>query len=95
MALYQMIYGLIIFTVIYLIFSLAGSYYVKAEVPRIGNEKLLNGLKEGVFVIDEDSQSVLFRNSSAKHLNKRLSTWKNFVSTSVDDSVDIFDRNTK
>ena len=94
-ALFHMVYGLVFITFIYLIFSLAGSYYVKAEIPRIGNEKLLNGLKEGVFVIDEDSQSVLFRNSSAKHLNKRLSTWKNFVSTSIDDSVDIFDRNTK
>ena len=90
-----MVYGLVFITFIYLIFSLAGSYYVKAEIPRIGNEKLLNGLEEGVFVIDENSQSVLFRNSSAKHLNKRLSTWKNFVSTSVDDSVDMFDRNTK
>lgn len=78
-------YGMTICAILYLCFSVFGSYYVKAEIPRIGNENLLNGLKEGVYVIDEDSQSVLFRNSSAKHLNKRISTWKNFVTTQVDD----------
>ena len=90
-----MVYGITISAIIYLIFSLAGSYYVKAEVPRIGNENLLNGLKEAVYVFDESSQSALFRNSSAKQLNKRLSTWKNFMNTNDDDSIDVFDRNTK
>ena len=91
----HILYGVTISAIIYLIFSLAGSYYVKAEVPRIGNEKLLDGLKEAVYVIDEGSQSTLFRNSSAKQLNKRLSSWKNIMNTRIDDSVDVFDRSTK
>ena len=40
--------------------SWLGQKFVKAEIPRIGNENLLNGLKEGVFVTDEDTNLVLF-----------------------------------
>ena len=52
---FHLLYVFLFTAQVYLIFSLAGSYYVKAEIPRIGNENLLNGLKEGVYVIDEES----------------------------------------
>lgn len=43
----------IVFTGIFNYFiNWLGHKFVKAEVPRIGNENLLNGLKEGVFVTD-------------------------------------------
>ena len=44
----------------YLLISWSGANYVKAEIPRLGNESLLNGLKEAVFVFDDDSRDILF-----------------------------------
>ena len=48
-------------------------------MPRASNQKLLNDLKEGVFVIDEDTNLVLFQNTAAKRLNTRLKE-RSFVS---------------
>ena len=35
-----------------------GKTFVKSEVPRVGNEKLLNGLQEGVFIIEEETSII-------------------------------------
>ena len=45
---------------VYVLISWSGAQYVRAEIPRIGNENILNGLKEAVFVVDEDSRYILF-----------------------------------
>lgn len=37
-----------------------GSIFVAAELPRQGHEKLLNGLKEGILIITEESSIVKF-----------------------------------
>ena len=46
-----------------------GCVYVKSELPRIGNETLLNDLKEGVFIIEEETSLVLFQNTKAKRFD--------------------------
>ena len=50
-----------------------GYLYIRAELPRAGNEALLNSLKEGVFIIEETSSTVLFLNNAAKNIRSRLS----------------------
>ena len=45
---------------IHMIFTWIGSKFVMSELPRVGNEKLLNGLSEGVFIIEEETSHVLF-----------------------------------
>ena len=35
-----------------------GKTFVKSEVPRVGNEKILNGLQEGVFIIEEETSII-------------------------------------
>ena len=42
-----------------------GSIFVAAELPRQGHEKLLNGLKEGILIITEESSIVKFQNQTA------------------------------
>ena len=49
--------------------SWLASIYVKSELPRIGNETLLNDLKEGVFIIEEETSLVLFQNTKAKRFD--------------------------
>ena len=46
--------------VAYMTITYFGYVFVFAELPRLGNEKLLNGLKEGVFIIEEDSSIIKF-----------------------------------
>ena len=57
---------------LHILFEAFGHYYVNSEMPRLGNEKLLNGLKEGVFIIDKKEDTLLFQNDSAKTLTKRM-----------------------
>ena len=45
---------------IHMIITWVGSKFVMSELPRVGNEKLLNGLQEGVFIIEEETSHVLF-----------------------------------
>ena len=54
-----------------------GYIYVQAELPRISNEKLLNNLKEGVFIIEDESSLVLFQNRAAKRFNVRIKETSN------------------
>ena len=57
---------------VYLILSWAGKIYVQSELLRAGNEELLNNLTEGVFIMDEQSKSVLFHNKAASRMNTDL-----------------------
>ena len=77
----------------YLLISWTGHMYVKAEVPRVGNENILNGLKDAVFVVDEDSRSVLFQNLAASNFNhqSQLSLQDNL--SGIPEEKEIFDMN--
>jgi len=46
--------------------------YAEAEILREGNEKLLNNLKEGVVIIEENSRLVTFVNKAAKRFKIQL-----------------------
>ena len=61
-------------------------------MPRIGNENLLNGLKEGVFVMDEKTNFVVFQNKAARSMNK---TFNEKMSLSLLDENDYIDMNNK
>ena len=65
--------------------------YVKAELPRESNERLLNNLKEGVFILHEDKNKLLFTNSAAHRIGSSLS--HNFEQQIVKagDNSDVFD----
>ena len=76
----------------YMIITWIGSIFVEAEIPRLGNEKLLNGLKEGVFIIEEDSSIIQFQNHAAKRFISEFSA--NF-SISMVEERDIFEKNQK
>ena len=51
-----------------------GYLYLRAELPRKGNEMLLENLQEGVFIFEEESTDLLFQNSAGKQINKRFQT---------------------
>ena len=74
---------------IHIVITWMGSMFVKAELPRIGNEKLLNGLQEGVFIVEEETSHVLFQNSAAGHFNTKMNT--NYSVTLLDEN-NIFDK---
>ena len=52
--------------IMYFIISWIGYMYVEAELPRQSNERLLNNLKEGVFIVGEDQRKIMFTNTAAK-----------------------------
>lgn len=45
-------YVFINLVIIHCFISQTGYLYVEAEMPRVGNEKLLNSLEEGIFIVD-------------------------------------------
>ena len=51
---------------IYLLLSWLGTLYVESEILRKGNGELLNDIKEGVFILDQDDLVVVFQNEQAK-----------------------------
>ena len=53
-----------------------GFLYLGSELGRTGNENLLNSLKEGVFIIEEESKSgaIMFQNEAAVRINERIQT---------------------
>ena len=59
-------------TVFYVGMTWIGQKLVDSEMPRQSNEKLLNGLKEGVFIADENSGELLFQNVAAFKLSRFL-----------------------
>mmetsp|Transcript_27432 Transcript_27432/g.36695 ORF Transcript_27432/g.36695 Transcript_27432/m.36695 type:complete len:177 (+) Transcript_27432:477-1007(+) len=50
---------------IHLIISKVGMLFVETEVLRSGNEKILDGLEEGVVIVEEDSHDILYYNAAA------------------------------
>ena len=62
--------GMIMLTINLLVFHLiitkVGMIYVEAEILRTGNEELLNNLEEGVVILDNENEEILFVNSAAK-----------------------------
>ena len=65
-----------------------GSIFVAAELPRLGNDQLLNGLKEGVLIIEEDSNEIKFMNKSAKRL---MTEFSNNFNISMQNEKNIFE----
>ena len=53
---------------VYVMITWSGSLFVAAELPRQGHEKLLNGLKEGILILEEDSSIIKFHNQAALRL---------------------------
>jgi len=70
------------FLVTYLIITQIGLNYVQSETVNIGNEQLLNNLKEGIIILDKDTGFVRFLNNAAKVFKIELG--KNF-SMQLDD----------
>ena len=84
------IFSLVILTSwAFVLFSWVGNYFVEAELPRLGNDQLLNNLKEGIVIIEEDSSIIKFMNETAKKLMTEFSD--NF-SISVLDENNVFEK---
>ena len=47
------------------IITKVGFLFIEAEVLRKGNEQLLDGLEEGVIIVEEQSKDILFYNTAA------------------------------
>lgn len=56
-------------TMAHLVINWTGNTYMNAEISKVGNEGLLNNLKEGVIIVDEESSLVFFVNQAAKRFN--------------------------
>ena len=54
--------------IIHLIITMVGMIFVNADILSLGNEQLLNNLEEGIMILDEDSQEVIFTNNALKQL---------------------------
>ena len=57
---------------VHVMLSWIGFQYVGAELPRESNERLLNNLQEGLFIVSEDNKEVLFQNSAASRIKTNL-----------------------
>ena len=57
---------------VHVLLSWIGYQYVAAELPRESNERLLNNLQEGLFIVSEDNKEVLFQNSAASRIKTNL-----------------------
>ena len=79
--------NMILAIISYMIIMWVGSKYVEAELPRLGNEKLLNGLKEGVFITEEESGIIKFKNKAATRL---VSEFKDGFDISMIDERNVF-----
>ena len=53
-------------------FSWIGKIYLKSEILRTGNDKLLNNLKEGVFVVDETKDKIRFVNEAGEAILRKI-----------------------
>lgn len=56
----------------YIIINWFGFKFLNAELAKTGSERLLNNLKEGVFLFNESDSTILFMNVAAKRINERL-----------------------
>ena len=56
----------------YIVNGWIGYNYLNSELQRQSNEIILNNLKEGVYIIDEESAKVRFKNNAAVKINRNL-----------------------
>ena len=56
------------YLVIHMIFTQLGFNFLGAEIERGSNKLLLNNLEEGVIILDNESNHVLFLNGAAKEV---------------------------
>ena len=49
-----------------------GFKYLKAKLSKTGQERLLNNLKEGIFLFKESDSTIIFMNAAAKRINECL-----------------------
>ena len=74
---------------VYMLITWFGSIFVAAELPRQGHEKLLNGLKEGILIIEEDSSIIKFYNQAALRL---ITEYSDKFSITVIDERNVFEK---
>ena len=74
---------------VYMLITWFGSIFVAAELPRQGHEKLLNGLKEGILIIEEDSSIIKFYNQAALRL---ITEYSDKFSITVIDEGNVFEK---
>ena len=58
--------------IVQLLVTNIGRVFVEAEIPRIDNKKLLDDMKEAVYIVDEKIGSVHFQNRTANKLTVQL-----------------------
>lgn len=63
-----------------------GQIYVKTEVLAVGNEQLLNNLKEGVIILDSKNDHVRFVNEVARQFNIKAN-YEAFSMTFADQQI--------
>ena len=74
---------------IHVLYTWVVSLFVAAELPRQGHEKLLNGLKEGILIIEEDSSIIKFYNQAALRL---ITEYKDKFSITVIGEGNVFEK---
>ena len=61
-----------------------------ADILRTGNEQLLNNLKEGVIIMDQESGMVMFLNTAAKRFNIRMNKFLSISLVKEEDGSEKF-----
>ena len=74
---------------VYVVLTWIGSLFVAAEIPRQGHEKLLNGFKEGILILAEDTRVIKFQNQTALKL---VTEYSDKFSISVIDERTVFEK---
>lgn len=60
---------------IHLVIRWIGYIYMKTKLPHESNIQILNSLNEGIFIVSpKDDREIIFENSAAKRVNKKLSS---------------------
>ena len=54
------------------LYNWVGFLYLDAKMPNDSNQRLLNNLKEGVYILQEDDFTLQFKNSAANRLDDKL-----------------------
>ena len=57
---------------IHIVMTQVGMIFVNSETVRVGNEEILNNMKEGVVILHEENDQVLFANKAA---DKQFNVW--------------------
>ena len=84
----------------HMVINAVGLMFVEADILRTGNELLMNDLKEGVIIVDQESGLVKFVNNAAKrfsirknrHLGISMSIQDTEARPNINDSIDSFDK---